>query len=85
MTFQNLLTPAEAARYQNLLNEIEAAAYLKCAVITLQKRRCRGDLPRHIKLGRSVRYRLCDLNAFIESGLRNSTSDDGTANRPAAR
>lgn len=41
---------------------------------TLEAWRCRGGGPRFVKLGRSVRYRESDLDAFIESRLRASTS-----------
>ena len=37
----------------------------------------------HVKIGRSVRYRLADAMAFIEASVRKSTSDAG--NHLAAR
>jgi predicted DNA-binding transcriptional regulator AlpA len=58
----------------NLHTASEAARLLGWKEITLAKRRQFGLPPRFIKLGgRSVRYRLEDLEAFVESGLRTST------------
>jgi hypothetical protein len=52
----------------------EAAAYVKMAVQTLERFRLTGDGPMFAKLGGSVRYRRCDLDAWIESRLVRSTS-----------
>jgi hypothetical protein len=60
-----------------LLTEIEAAQLRRQSVRTLQAERLRGGGCRFVKLGRSVRYRRCDVMDFIESKLRVSTSDDG--------
>lgn len=51
------------------MTRTEAAEYLGLAVSTLEVwgSTKRYDLP-YIKLGRSVRYRLSDLEAFIERG-----------------
>jgi len=43
----------------------EAATYLGLAVSTLNKWRCHGGGPIFIKLGRAVRYRAEDLDAFM--------------------
>jgi hypothetical protein len=37
-------------------------------------RLARGRIP-HVRLGRSCRYRLTDVMAFVESSIRNSTSE----------
>jgi hypothetical protein len=58
-----------------LLNEEEAGRTLKIAVKTLQSWRSRGGGPPYIKLGRCVRYRIRDLEAFISAQCRFSTSD----------
>jgi len=48
------------------LKESEAAAYLNCAPITLAKDRCEQKLGiPFYKLGRSVRYRKDDLDAWM--------------------
>ena len=47
----------------------EAAEYIGVHKSTLDTWRCRGEGPRFLKLGRSVRYRICDLDAYLESRL----------------
>lgn len=53
----------------------EAAAYTKMAVPTLERFRLTGEGPMFAKLGGSVRYRRCDLDAWITSRLVRSTSE----------
>jgi predicted DNA-binding transcriptional regulator AlpA len=60
-----------------LMDEKQAAALLNVSVKTLQARRSRGGGPRFAKLGRSVRYAVADLEAFVQAALRSSTSDPG--------
>jgi excisionase family DNA binding protein len=60
-----------------LLNTVEAAKYLHLAVPTLEKLRVYGGGPRFVRLGRAVRYRPADLEAWLESRVRTSTSDTG--------
>ena len=57
-----------------LLNEQQAAETLALSVRTLQAWRVRGGGPRFVKLGRAVRYRPDDLNAFIADAERLNTS-----------
>lgn len=58
-----------------ILNEHEAAAYLGWKVATLRKKRWQGFPPRFLKLGaRSVRYRESDLQEFLDSCVRTSTT-----------
>ena len=52
-----------------------AAQVLGLAVSTLNKFRVYGTGPRFVKLGRSVRYRPADLDAWIEANGRASTSE----------
>lgn len=59
------------------LDERQAAEYLSLSPRTLQTWRQRGNGPRFLKLGRSVRYRRADLDAFIESRVRANTSESG--------
>ena len=47
-------------------SEHEAANYLQVSVHTLRQRRFRSMPPHYVKFGRSVRYILCDLDAFID-------------------
>ena len=55
------------------LTERPAAEYLGLSVRTLQKRRFEGQGPSYLKIGRSVRYRLEDLDAFLEAHRINPT------------
>lgn len=48
------------------LTERAAAEYLCLSVRTLQKRRFDRQEPPYLKIGRSVRYRREDLDAFLE-------------------
>lgn len=52
-----------------------AAEYLGISVSFLEKRRVYGDGPRFLKLGRSVAYRISDLDAWAEARTHNSTSE----------
>jgi hypothetical protein len=61
-----------------LVDEHFAADFLCQSVKTLRKRRWAGDPPEYVKLGRSVRYRLSVLEAFVESCSRRSTTDSGS-------
>lgn len=61
-----------------LLTEAEAAAAIGFTPRFLQNRRLRGDGPRFVSIGRSVRYRPEDLSAWLdEHPIRESTSDPG--------
>ena len=61
-----------------LLTESEAAKYLSLTNRALQAWRCQGRGPRFVKISaRAVRYRLEDLERWVEERLRRSTSDPG--------
>ena len=51
----------------NVLNEHEAASMLGCSAALLRKWRRLGDGPSYSKLGRLVRYRQEDIQAFLEA------------------
>jgi len=57
----------------DLLNEVQAAAILDTSVGTLQVWRSTGryKIP-FIKIGRNVRYKRADLEAWIESRTRST-------------
>lgn len=55
----------------------EAAAYCRCAAATLEKKRVAGTGPKYIKLGRLVVYDKNDLDTWIASCRRSSTSEGG--------
>lgn len=50
----------------NVVSEREAALFLGLAIRTLQNRRWRGLPPRFMRMGRSIRYRLSDLEAYMD-------------------
>ncbi|NLO26618.1 MAG: helix-turn-helix domain-containing protein [Actinobacteria bacterium] len=64
-----------------LLTQEQVAAEYGLSPSWLERKRCSGDGPRFVKLGEgrfaSVRYRRCDLEAYIEGCVRQSTSDPG--------
>lgn len=66
-----------------LLGEREAARLLNLSPRTLQARRVTGGGPRFIKLGRAVRYRRADLEAFVEKGAVQSTTEADAQKRGA--
>lgn len=51
----------------NFVTEKQAATLLGVSLSTLQQRRFKGQMPRYLKIGKSVRYDLADLMAFAES------------------
>jgi Helix-turn-helix domain len=59
---------------ERILNELEAAQFLGVTVHALRAWRWRKkDGPTYLKLGSCVRYRLRDLEAYLESHLVKST------------
>ena len=57
----------------------EAARFVGLSIRTLEKHRIYGTGPRYSKLGGRVVYRVEDLQAWVESGIKASTSDPGKA------
>jgi predicted DNA-binding transcriptional regulator AlpA len=57
----------------------EAARIVGLSIRTLEKHRIYGTGPRYFKLGGRVVYRLEDLQAWVESAAKTSTSDPGKA------
>ena len=51
----------------SILNEREAAAVVGCSVALLRKWRLFCEGPSYVKIGRLVRYRMEDLDAFLDS------------------
>ena len=64
-------------RAVGLLNESQAADLLNIKVPTLRRWRWAGKGPRFLKIGGAVRYDRADLEGFIASARRTSTSDTG--------
>jgi len=61
-----------------LYSEKEAAEMLNISVKTLQAWRFKGNGPRYYKLGRCVRYKIEDLEDFLNNNAQNSTSGYGS-------
>jgi len=55
----------------------DAAAYCGLSKSTFDKYRLTGEGPVFLKLGRSVVYDVSDLNIWLDSKRRSSTSDQG--------
>lgn len=49
------------------ITEKEAAAFLGWSTKTLQNRRWKGLPPQFLRLGRSIRYRVVDLQSYLDS------------------
>jgi len=62
-----------------LLDVQNSAARLGLSMSTLNKLRCHGNGPKYAKLGKSIRYRIADLDAWITANLRASTSEASRA------
>lgn len=56
-----------------LLTQLEAATLLHLSERTLE--RLRGAGPKFVRLGRSIRYRPTDIEAYIASRVVSSTSE----------
>jgi len=59
----------------NNLKTPEAARYLNVQTATLEQWRWNGRGPRYVKIGRSVRYRTADLEAFLTERIFTSTTE----------
>ena len=57
----------------------EAARFVGLSIRTLEKHRIYGTGPRYAKLGGRVVYSLDDLQAWVASAVKASTSDPGRA------
>jgi predicted DNA-binding transcriptional regulator AlpA len=63
---------------ERLLTPIEAGEMLAMSRGALAQLRYLGTGPRYVKLtGRAIRYRECDIAAWIEANLRSSTAPAG--------
>lgn len=75
--------PGDAPR--KYLRTKEAAGVVGLCPRTLEKHRTYGTGPRYTKIGGRVLYDVDDLHAWIESGIRNSTSDSDATYVPPAK
>lgn len=62
-----------------VLDTEAAAKYIGLAASTLEKKRVEGGGVPFVKLGRSVRYRVCDLDAYLAARVISSTSQTAGA------
>lgn len=62
---------------KTLLTETKASEVVGFTTATLRKRRWQGLPPRFLKVGSKVYYDKNDLQDFLESCIRTSTSDQG--------
>jgi hypothetical protein len=78
--------PSGVSRSNSLLNERQASELLNVKVATLRRWRWAGKGPAFLKIGGAVRYDPAELDRFVASARRSSTSDQGTgfAGREAA-
>jgi hypothetical protein len=64
-----------------LFTDDEVAEKIRRPKNWLAKLRCRGEGPTFLKVGRSIRYRWQDVEAWLESQARQSTSEPAEAGR----
>jgi len=63
---------------QNLLFKPDIVSQMLCvSAATLRKWRWEGKGPKFVKIGRKVVYRQSDIDEYIQSQIRSSTSDLG--------
>ena len=63
------LTAKTSRETERLLDEHRAARYLGLSVKTLRNWRSAKRGPRYVKISRIVRYRIRDLDQFIETNV----------------
>lgn len=67
----------------DLLTTQQAAHHIALSPRTLERYRVTGEGPPFLKVGRLVRYRIRDLDVWLDAAVRQSTSDPGPgARRP---
>ena len=69
-----LNTPHNDSKFK-LIDTVQLAEYLGNEVNTCEGWRLKGIGPRYIKVGRLVRYRIENVDLWLESQTRNSTCD----------
>lgn len=58
-----------------LLNTQQVSERIGCSEVSLARMRCQGSGPRFLKIGRSVKYRLADVEEWLATCERQSTSE----------
>ena len=64
-----------------LLGEAQAARLLNLSVRTLQAWRTKRSGPSFVRAGRAIRYRKCDLYAWMDANTVSSTHSDSSQRR----
>lgn len=59
---------------KKLVDQIEVSERWGISERTLERHRLEGTGPRYIRIGRLIRYREADLDAYVEKNARASTS-----------
>jgi predicted DNA-binding transcriptional regulator AlpA len=59
------------------LTERQLADWLGIAEVTLRTQRVRGDSPPHVRVGRLVRYRRCDVESWLAARTVGSIAKGG--------
>jgi predicted DNA-binding transcriptional regulator AlpA len=59
-----------------LLTQRQAAILLCLSERTLERMRLQGNGPSYVKANRSVRYRECDIEAWVSARIVSSTSQE---------
>ena len=75
LTLNTPHTPAPPLKPAPNHNTEDAAKFLNVKPATLEQWRWNGRGPRFVKIGRSCRYRLQDLEAFLEERVYSSTTE----------
>ena len=73
VSLKEIVMPDDGAKAV-LLTEGEAADFLSLSNRTLQAWRVRGCGPKFVKVGRSVRYQVEDVQEFVSANVHQSTS-----------
>ncbi|MEC7290158.1 MAG: helix-turn-helix domain-containing protein [Pseudomonadota bacterium] len=58
-----------------LIDTKQLAHRLGWSEVSIVRMRCQGNGPRFIKIGRSVKYRWSDVESWLETRERQSTSE----------
>ena len=66
-------------KFPHVMRPVAAAEYLSLSKQRLARLRLEGGGPTYSKVGRSVLYLVGDLDAWLETRRRKSTSDRGDA------
>ena len=75
MSEQSTTPPNTTTPRSPVLNTPEAAKFLNVQPATLEQWRWNGRGPRFVKISRSVRYRMSDLESFLDERVFSSTTE----------